>query len=83
MALGRYLLTSLCLAPLLFFVVSAAPFSELADMNEDLSDTRDLVKRVGETRFNPVHATFDITGWPGIAEENCYAMLCMHGGDRT
>jgi hypothetical protein len=43
-----------------------------------------LVKRVpGDSASNPIDADFDITGWPNIAEENCYAMLCLLGGNRV
>jgi hypothetical protein len=28
-------------------------------------------------------ADFDITNWLNIAEENCYAMLCLFDGNRV
>jgi hypothetical protein len=34
----------------------------------------------GSSEDNPIDATFDITGWPDLAEENCYAMLCLGKG---
>lgn len=37
----------------------------------------------GTTRDNPIPITFDITNWPNIAEEDCYAMLCIFGGQRV
>ncbi|RAO73004.1 uncharacterized protein BHQ10_009016 [Talaromyces amestolkiae] len=35
------------------------------------------------SRANPIDATFDITLWPNIAEENCFAMLCLQNGNRV
>ncbi|KAI8627086.1 hypothetical protein F5Y19DRAFT_477975 [Xylariaceae sp. FL1651] len=37
----------------------------------------------GSSRNSPIDASFDISGWENIAEENCYIMLCLMGGNRV
>ena len=32
------------------------------------------------TKDNPKDATFDVTDWPDLAEQDCYAMLCLGKG---
>ena len=67
---------SLVLLTLLFSAAFAAPIG-------DSSNNEGLVKRAGGSRNDPIHATFDITGWEDIAEENCFAMLCVRDGDQV
>ncbi|KAF4153157.1 hypothetical protein CNMCM6069_001119 [Aspergillus lentulus] len=48
----------------------------------------DLIARAGNngkgtSKSNPKDATFDVTGWEDIAEEDCYVMLCLKNGERT
>ncbi|KAJ5195301.1 uncharacterized protein N7498_008739 [Penicillium cinerascens] len=66
----------------LFFLTLLFPAAFAAPIG-DSSNNEGLVKRAGGSRNDPVHATFDITGWEDIAEENCYAMLCIRNGDRV
>ncbi|KAF1990254.1 hypothetical protein K402DRAFT_401118 [Aulographum hederae CBS 113979] len=69
--------TSLCLYSLLFSAALAAPTAEVHGESQ-------LVKRdPGDSKEDPLPATFDISNWPDIAEENCFAMLCLRGGDRV
>ncbi|OAL54467.1 hypothetical protein IQ07DRAFT_583757 [Pyrenochaeta sp. DS3sAY3a] len=35
------------------------------------------------TRDNPTPVTADISGWPDIAEFDCWKMLCHEGGNRV
>jgi hypothetical protein len=49
----------------------------------ETSDGLALIKRApGDSSTNPIAATFDISNWADIAEENCYVMLCMYAGNR-
>ncbi|KAF4219342.1 hypothetical protein CNMCM8980_003073 [Aspergillus fumigatiaffinis] len=69
--LFRYLAHQLSLLFLCLFPVFAAPVIEP-------TDETGLVARTGNTapggsKGNPKAATFDITGWEDIAEEDCYA----------
>lgn len=41
-----------------------------------------IAKRDPGSQGEPIDATFDITGWEDIAEENCRVMLCVLGGKR-
>jgi hypothetical protein len=41
----------------------------------------ELFKRTGSTQSDPTDAYFDITNWPDIAEEDCFVMLCVEGGN--
>lgn len=54
-----------------------APVPEATNITESLT----FPKR--NTRANPIDATFDITLWPNIAEENCFIMLCLQNGNRV
>jgi hypothetical protein len=77
MAFFKSLTSRLCLFSLLCCATLAAPVAEPIDEAE-------LVKRVpGDSATNPIDATFNITNWPNIAEENCYAMLCLFDGNRV
>lgn len=77
MAFFKSLTSRLCLFSLLCSATLAAPVAE--PINE-----AELVKRVpGASAADPIDANFDITNWPNIAEENCYAMLCLLGGNRV
>ncbi|KAG2024222.1 hypothetical protein GB937_003869 [Aspergillus fischeri] len=79
--LFKYLVHQLSLLFLCLFPVFAAPVIEP-------TDETGLVARTGNTapggsKGNPKAATFDITGWEDIAEEDCYVMLCLKDGERT
>ena len=65
----------LCVLSLLCSVTFAAPVAGSIDGTQ-------LMKRgvPGRDKSNPIDATFDITGWPDLAEEDCYAMLCLGKG---
>lgn len=67
-----YLSILLCCAATL-----GAPVPEALNVTESVT----LLERSSAT--NPIDATFDITGWPNIAEENCFAMLCLRNGNRV
>ncbi|GAM36644.1 hypothetical protein TCE0_018r05888 [Talaromyces pinophilus] len=46
-----------------------------------MTETLAFLKR--NTAANSIDATFDTTLWPNIAEENCFAMLCLENGNRV
>jgi hypothetical protein len=61
----------------------AAPVPELINGSQIHSSELGLVKRVrGDSPANAIEGSFDVTNWPNIAEENCYAMLCLLEGNR-
>jgi hypothetical protein len=80
-----------CLGLLYFLcsVATAAPVLEDLNQSDMFFNETGLEKRAaGDTEAEPIEATFDPYagdkgGWPNIAEENCYAMLCMLGGQRV
>jgi hypothetical protein len=74
MAILKNLATGLCLVSLLWPAALAAPVAEAIKGVE-------LEKRyAGESPGNPIMAYFNVGSWPNIAEENCYAMLCLNRG---
>lgn len=88
MAFFKSLVGKLCIFSLLCSATIAAPLADvpLADgMNEpDVAfNKRDLGKRVLRDQNNPIDVTFNIAGWPNIAEQDCFAMLCLLGGNRV
>jgi hypothetical protein len=63
-----------CLLLLLVSAVVATPAPQ---------PMRALTKRApGDSEGEAITVNFDTSGWPGLAEENCYAMLCLMGGRR-
>ncbi|KAI1170211.1 hypothetical protein F4777DRAFT_584136 [Nemania sp. FL0916] len=75
---------------LLFFYLScsstfAIPVSEvLRDVEDSENITYSIMTRGdGSSKSSPVDASFDISGWENIAEENCYIMLCLMDGNRV
>ena len=76
----KSLVCRLCLLSLLSSVTLAAP---VAEPIEEIDSEPGLVKRAGGSHGDPIDATFNIAGWPNIAEENCFVMLCMLGGERV
>ncbi|KAH9894578.1 hypothetical protein F4778DRAFT_784013 [Xylariomycetidae sp. FL2044] len=68
--------------PFLLGFSHAAPVDPL---NPDVkADQRAaVVLETRNTQNNPIDATFDVSGWPDIAEENCYVMLCVFNGQRV
>jgi hypothetical protein len=38
----------------------------------------DIAKRTPGDANDPIEATFDVSNWQNIAEENCFAMLCLN-----
>lgn len=81
------LLIRLGLFSLSWAVVLAAPVDGRNDellVPRNTTQPGKLVPRApGDTASDPIDITFDITGWPNIAEENCYAMLCLLNGNRV
>jgi hypothetical protein len=75
--LVQYLARHFSVFLICLFPVFAAPITESPD------ETGLVARTAGSSRADPIQATFDITGWEGIAEENCYAMLCLLDGERT
>lgn len=79
--LSKALTSQTFLLSLLFSVAFAAPFNEPVEAG--------LVARAGDggepgkSKSNPKNAEFDISNWEDISEEDCYAMLCLKGGERT
>jgi hypothetical protein len=57
---------------LLYAVVFAAPIS-ISIRGEEIG------KRAppGSDQSNPKDAYFDVTNWPNLSEQDCYAMLCL------
>ncbi|KAF4162545.1 hypothetical protein CNMCM6936_001974 [Aspergillus lentulus] len=76
--LFKYLIGRPCLLSLFCSPALAAPVDNLADEAA-------LITRAdrGSVKSNPKDATFDVTGWKDISEEDCYVMLCLKGGERT
>lgn len=60
---------------LLYSITLAFPVAES-------SDGSSLMERAtpGSSKDNPINADFDIAKWPDLAEEDCYAMLCLGMG---
>lgn len=79
--LSKALTSQTFLLSLLFSVAFAAPFNEPVEAG--------LVARAGDgsepgkSKSNPKNAEFDISNWEDISEEDCYAILCLKGGERT
>jgi len=57
----------LCVVSLLCYITFAAP----------IGGSSDGTGVPGSDENNPIDATFNVAGWPDIAEENCYAILCL------
>lgn len=76
MAIFKSIVGGFCLFSLLGSAVIAAPAAVM--------QVTELVKRVpGDGKTDYIDATFDTTHWPNIAEQNCYAMLCLLSGNRV
>lgn len=78
-------LGKLCLFSILCPITLSAPVIEQGTHVYALSSNESYLikKRVLGDQNNPFPATFNIAGWPNIAEEDCYVMLCLLGGQRT
>lgn len=78
--LSKSLTSGLCLMSLFFSVALTVPVNEPMEHSglSARAGTND-----GSSRQNAKEATFDVTGWEDIAEENCYDMLCLRGGERS
>ncbi|KAI1264706.1 hypothetical protein F5Y18DRAFT_389847 [Xylariaceae sp. FL1019] len=48
---------------------------------EQPSNMTDLVKRARGDENNPITVNFDVSEWQGIAEQDCYVILCDYGGN--
>ncbi|KAF4631513.1 hypothetical protein G7Y89_g6614 [Cudoniella acicularis] len=87
MAFFKSFASRLCLFSLLCFAAIAAPVTEIFDQSDVPFNEKDFEKRApGDTEAEAIDATFDPHAgkvWSNIAEENCYAMLCMLGGRRV
>ena len=89
-AFTQHSIGKLCLLSLLYSIVSAAPMAAV-DTNESLRNESSLSKDIGvlttrapgDSFLEPIDATFDITGWESIAEQDCYVMLCLMNGRRV
>ena len=80
------LLIRLCLFCLPISTILATPVDLVNNqtmMRRGGMDVAHVWRRAPGDQDNPVDATFDITGWPNIAEEDCFAMLCLEGGKRV
>ncbi|KAF2152770.1 hypothetical protein K461DRAFT_313393 [Myriangium duriaei CBS 260.36] len=62
---------------ILYDVSIAAPTADRRGVSSSLLRRGDR-----GSKTNPIPATFDITQWPDIAEENCYVMFCKLNGNR-
>jgi hypothetical protein len=76
MAFFKSPLGLLCVASLLLHssLTFAAPVEAV--------EATKVVKRATGTEADPHQATFDISGWPDIAEEDCFIALCILDGRR-
>ncbi|KAI0546004.1 hypothetical protein F4679DRAFT_599062 [Xylaria curta] len=83
MAVLNSILSKLCLLLLCCSVVLGAPITESEVEHETDYANNQLSRRAGGSKNDPKDASFDITGWENIAEEDCYAMLCLMGGERV
>lgn len=90
LAFVQHMTGALCLLSFLCCMTVAAPITtgdenELMDNDSIFSKGNEtLTKRVpGANRNNPIDATFDITNWEDLAEQNCQIMLCLMGGNRV
>ena len=84
MGFSKDLVRRLCLLSILCYAAVAAPIVDGTDeFDVSFNESAVLQKRVPGDANNPWPKNFDTTNWPNIAEENCYAMLCLFGGQRT
>ncbi|KAF7155894.1 hypothetical protein CNMCM5623_008774 [Aspergillus felis] len=79
--LFQYLINRLCLLSLFCSLALAAPVDKLADDAALIARADDNGK--GSRKSNPKDATFDVTEWKDISEQDCYVMLCLKDGERT
>ena len=83
MAFVKSLVGRLCLFSLLCSTTLAAPVAELFDEFDGPFNETELVKRNLGDQDDPIDATFNIANWPNIAEQDCYAMLCLLNANRV
>lgn len=79
--LSRIITIQILFVSLCFSAAFAAPVNEPVEAG--------LVARAGDggdpgtSRNNPKNAELDISNWEDVSEEDCYAILCLEGGERT
>lgn len=84
MGFSKDLVGRLCLFSLLCYTAIAAPILDSTDESDvSFNESAVLQKRVPGDASDPWLKNFDTTNWPNIAEENCFAMLCLFGAQRT
>ncbi|KAF2963464.1 hypothetical protein GQX73_g10109 [Xylaria multiplex] len=76
--LGKFCVLAACCSAIL-----AAPLAESSVEYGTDYDKSQLSTRASGTRNDPKDAFFNIAGWENIAEEDCFAMLCLMGGNRV
>lgn len=69
-------------APIAKEDVAAAQDEESVAKRSSGSSGNPIVIPPSGTQSDPFDVTFNIAGWPNIAEEDCRIMLCELGGTR-
>lgn len=84
MVFSKSFIGKFCLFLFWWTATIAVPITELVDEIETRENVTYIMKReAGDSASDPVNAEFDITGWENIAEEDCFVMLCLRGGNRV
>ncbi|KAI0528410.1 hypothetical protein GGR58DRAFT_509383 [Xylaria digitata] len=75
---GKFCVLLVCCSAILAAPLAGSSVEHGADYDEIR-----LSARGDGTQNDPKDAFFNIAGWQNIAEEDCYAMLCLMGGNRV
>lgn len=77
------LVSKLVLSYILCYTTIAAPIAEHFEGLDPIFNDTIFEKRALGDQNEPFDITFNIEGWENIAEENCFAMLCLLNGNRV